>query len=53
LDCINILKRGEKKKREEPLGRGFQSCVEFINKTLSKEEQIKYISWDFRHKSET
>ncbi|XP_078429542.1 phosphoinositide phosphatase SAC2-like isoform X2 [Wolffia australiana] len=43
---LNLIKTREKQPRESILGEEYAKVVDYINKTLPKEEQLKFVHWD-------
>ncbi|KAK8524737.1 hypothetical protein V6N13_015750 [Hibiscus sabdariffa] len=47
---LNLIKRCEKKPRESILRTEFAKAIRFINKSLSKENRLRFLHWDLsRH----
>ncbi|KAI9120557.1 hypothetical protein K1719_007590 [Acacia pycnantha] len=47
ITIFNLIKTHEKRPREMILRCGFSSAVEYLNKVLPREKQLRYIHWDF------
>ncbi|TYH16833.1 hypothetical protein ES288_A05G146800v1 [Gossypium darwinii] len=48
---LNLIKRCEKKPRESILRAEFANAIRFINKSLSKENRLRFLHWDLNRHS--
>nr|KJB56970.1 hypothetical protein B456_009G144100 [Gossypium raimondii] len=48
---LNLIKRFEKKPRESILRAEFANAIRFINKSLSKENRLRFLHWDLNRHS--
>ncbi|KAK8296818.1 hypothetical protein V6Z11_D05G146000 [Gossypium hirsutum] len=48
---LNLIKRFEKKPRESILRAEFANAIRFINKSLSKENRLRFLHWDLNSHS--
>ncbi|GMI77842.1 suppressor of actin 2 [Hibiscus trionum] len=48
---LNLIKRFEKKPRETILRTEFAKAIRFINKSLSKENRLRFLHWDLNRHS--
>ncbi|XP_017983385.1 PREDICTED: phosphoinositide phosphatase SAC3 isoform X1 [Theobroma cacao] len=48
---LNLIKTQEKKPRESILRQEFANAIDFINKDLSKENQLRFLHWDLHKHS--
>ncbi|KAK8988751.1 hypothetical protein V6N11_030128 [Hibiscus sabdariffa] len=48
---LNLIKRSEKKPRETILRAEFAKAIRFINKSLSKENRLRFLHWDLNRHS--
>ncbi|MBA0745455.1 hypothetical protein Gogos_008030 [Gossypium gossypioides] len=48
---LNLIKRFEKKPRESILRAEFANAIRFINKSLSKENRLRFLHWDLNRQS--
>ncbi|KAK8618691.1 hypothetical protein V6N13_132674 [Hibiscus sabdariffa] len=48
---LNLIKRCEKKPRETILRTEFAKAIRFINKSLSKENRLRFLHWDLNRHS--
>ncbi|XP_022715351.1 phosphoinositide phosphatase SAC2-like isoform X6 [Durio zibethinus] len=48
---LNLIKRWEKKPRETILRAEFANAIRFINKSLSKENRLRFLHWDLNRHS--
>ncbi|XVE88570.1 hypothetical protein DITRI_Ditri19aG0079800 [Diplodiscus trichospermus] len=48
---LNLIKRSEKKPRETILRAEFANAIRFINKSLTKENRLRFLHWDLNRHS--